>query len=108
MLRREVWMDALLRAVDREFPGFAGAVVQREMATARTMADELNTPEGALYGFAPGVASGLPRRPSARTAIPGLYLASAYTVSGGYSGALHGGAIAAREAMDDRRAGTLP
>lgn len=107
-LRREVWMDALLRAVDRVYPGFAAAVVQREMATARTMASELAAPDGALYGFAPLAASRWSRRPTARTAIPGFYLASAYTVAGGYSGAIHGGAIAAREAMDDRRAGVLP
>lgn len=107
-LRREAWIDALLRAVDRVYPGFAGAVTHREMATARSMAHELNAPDGALYGFAPLAATQWMRRPTSRSPIPGLYLASAYTVAGGYSGAIHGGAIAAREAMNDRRTVALP
>ena len=50
--RCEQWMDALIAAVDRAFPGFASAVVQRAMSTALTMHRELNTPGGAVYGFA--------------------------------------------------------
>lgn len=98
--RREQWMDALVAAVDREFPGFAGAVVQREMATALTMHRELNTPDGALYGFAPSVPPhGVPNYPSARTAVDGLWLASAYVFGGGFSGAMMSGAVAARKAL---------
>jgi hypothetical protein len=33
--------------------------------------------------------------PSAATSIDGLWLSSAYTVSGGYSGAMQGGLMAA-------------
>jgi phytoene dehydrogenase-like protein len=98
--RRERWMDALIAAVEREFPGFAGAVVQREMATALTMHRELRTPGGALYGFAPVVPPhGIPRFPSAQTAVPGLWLASAYLFGGGFSGAMMSGAVAARMAL---------
>jgi phytoene dehydrogenase-like protein len=99
-LRREQWMDALVAAVDREFPGFAGAVVQREMATALTMHRELNTPAGAVYGFAPVVPPhGLPSMPALRTAVPGLWLASAFVFGGGYSGAMMSGAVAAKAAL---------
>jgi phytoene dehydrogenase-like protein len=98
--RRERWMDALIAAVDREFPGFAGAVVQREMATALTMHRELRTPGGAVYGFAPVVPPhGVPRLPSARTSVPGLWLASAFLFGGGFSGAMMSGAVAARMAL---------
>lgn len=98
--RREQWMDALIAAVDREFPGFAGAVVQREMSTALTMHRELNTPGGAVYGFAPVVPPhGIPRFPSARTPVDGLWLASAYLFGGGFSGAMMSGAVSARMAL---------
>ena len=98
--RCEQWMDALITAVDREFRGFAGAVVQREMSTALTMHRELNTPGGAVYGFAPSIPPrGMPRFPSPRTPIEGLWLASAYLFGGGYSGAMMSGAVAARTAL---------
>jgi phytoene dehydrogenase-like protein len=98
--RRERWMDALIAAADREFPGLAGAVVQREMATALTMHRELRTPGGALYGFAPVVPPhGIPRFPSARTPVDGLWLASAFLFGGGFSGAMMSGAVAARMAL---------
>jgi phytoene dehydrogenase-like protein len=93
-------MDALIAAVDREFPGFAGAVVQREMSTALTMHRELNTPGGAVYGFAPVVPPhGIPRFPSARTPVDGLWLASAFLFGGGFSGAMMSGAVSARMAL---------
>jgi len=98
--RREQWMDALIAAVDREFPGMAGAVVQREMSTALTMHRELNTPGGAVYGFAPVVPPhGIPRFPSARTPVDGLWLASAFLFGGGFSGAMMSGAVSARMAL---------
>jgi phytoene dehydrogenase-like protein len=98
--RRERWMDALIAAADREFPGFAGAVAQREMATALTMHRELRTPGGAVYGFAPAVPPhGMPRFPSAQTSVPGLWLASAFLFGGGFGGAMMSGAVAARRAL---------
>ena len=98
--RCEQWMDALIAAADRAFPGFASAVVQREMSTALTMHRELNTPGGAVYGFAaPVPAHGIPRFPSPRTPVDGLWLASAFLFGGGYSGAMMSGAVAARMAL---------
>ncbi len=54
---------------------------ERYMATARTMRGYLNTPDGAIYGFAPNVTepsllSGPPRTP--KTSISGLWLAPPY------------------------------
>ena len=92
--RKAAWTSRLVGAVDLVFPGFAGLVVQHDMATAATMHAVLNTPGGAVYGFAPET---LLRSP--RTAVPGLYLASAWAMSGGFTGAMLGAAAAARAAL---------
>lgn len=94
--RKERWMDLVIADVDRQYPGIAGAVVQREMSTAETFQQYLNTPSGALYGFAPESRGFMPL---VETAIGGLYLASAFTAGGGFTGAILGGAWAARAAL---------
>ena len=99
--RRKRWIDTLVADVDRRYPGFAGAVSQAEIATARTMKTRLGTPSGEVYGFRPTPSRLFGRLPSAATAIEGLWLSSAYTVSGGYSGAMHGGLMAADAAWRD-------
>jgi phytoene dehydrogenase-like protein len=97
--RREAWMDQLVGVLDSHFPGIAGAVAQREMSTAATMARHLGTPGGAVYGFAPHRAAGglFARGPG--TPMPGLFHASAFTGGGGFTGAMMGGAAAARAAL---------
>lgn len=92
---RKRWMDALIADVDQHFPGFAGAISQTEIATARTMHKHLGTPFGEVYGFRPTPSRLFGRVPSAATSIEGLWISSAYTVSGGYSGAMQGGLMAA-------------
>lgn len=94
--RKERWMDRVIADLDRHFPGIAGAVTQREMSTAETFAHYLNTPGGSIYGFAPNTRG---FKPIAATAIGGLYLASAFTHGGGFTGAILGGGWAARAAM---------
>ena len=93
--RRMRWIDALVGDVDRRYPGFAGAVSQAEIATSRTMKTRLGTLRGEVYGFRPTPSRLFGRPPSAATSIGGLWISSAYTVSGGYSGAMHGGLMAA-------------
>jgi phytoene dehydrogenase-like protein len=97
--RKERWMDRIITDLDGQFPGIADAVVQREMSTAETFHQYLNTPDGALYGFAPHTRRFMPL---AETAIGGLYLASAFTVGGGFTGAILGGGWAAHAAMKAR------
>ncbi len=97
--RKERWMDRLIADLDREFPGIASAVVQREMATAETLAHYLNTPGGAVYGFAPEGSLADVFSFTPRTHVDGLWLASAYTFGGGFTGAMLGGAEAARQAI---------
>jgi phytoene dehydrogenase-like protein len=95
--RKERWMDRILADLDCQYPGIAGAVGHREMSTAETFHQYLNTPGGALYGFAPE-ARGF--TPLAETAVGGLYLASAFTGGGGFTGAILGGGWAARAAAN--------
>lgn len=97
--RKERWIECLIADIDGHIPGLAGAVEHREMATAETMQHYLNTPGGAVYGFAPEGTLGETIRQGPRTAIDGLWLASAYTSGGGFTGAMFGGAQAASQAM---------
>lgn len=87
--KRERWQRALIDHLDRAFPGISGAVVAATFNTAYSVQQYLNAPEGAVYGFAPLIPEGGDAAyRSARTALPGLYLASAYAGVGGYSGAV--------------------
>lgn len=101
--RREQWIDTLVADLDRRYPGLRGAVVQREIATSRTMKKWLGTPVGEVYGFRPTPSRLFARPPTAATPIKGLWLSSAYTVSGGYAGAMQGGLMAADAAMQHVR-----
>ena len=103
--RRERWLDAFQAALDRDHPGFNGAVVERVFLNARSMHNFMNSPSGAIYGFAPipfehSILSGVPRSP--KTPIPGVYLASSFAGAGGFAGAMMAGAGAARIAMKER------
>jgi phytoene dehydrogenase-like protein len=96
--KREQWQQAIMTAIDREFPGFATHVVASVFNTALSMHNYLNTPGGAVYGFAPLPPSGpiwRGVRRSPRTPIRGLYLASSYAGSGGFTGAILAGGAAA-------------
>jgi all-trans-retinol 13,14-reductase len=101
--RKDLWMEHIIGDLDRAFPGIAGAIVQREMATAETLHHYLDTPDGGVYGFAPEDSAAGPRSVTPRTAIKGLWLASAYVSGGGFTGAMPGGAAAARAAMKAAR-----
>ena len=103
--KRDRWREAILGAVDCEFPGFAAKVVASAFNTASTMSTYLNAPKGAIYGFAPLPPSGPIWRgiaPSPKTPIPGLYLASAYAFVGGFTGAIMAGAAAADQVLASR------
>ena len=96
--KRDRWRDAIAAAIDEEFPGFASHVVASVFNTAHSMMSYLGTPEGAIYGFAPlppqgPIWRGFDR--SVKTAIPGLYLASAFAGFGGFTGAVKAGGDAA-------------
>ena len=67
--RKAEWIAALVIDIDRHFPGMASAVVHSEMATAATMQRYLNTPGGAVYGFAPNTGLGQIAKTGPRTSI---------------------------------------
>jgi phytoene dehydrogenase-like protein len=104
--RRERWLDAFQGALERDYPGFGAAVTERMFLNARSMRNFLNTPDGAIYGFAPlpperGIWAGIPRSP--KTPVAGLYLASSFAGTGGFTGAMMAGAEAAQAAMAEKR-----
>lgn len=92
--RRGRWQDAIVDHLDTHYPGIAGAVTTSSFNTAQSVQQYLNTPEGAVYGFAPTPPRSHWRasRRSPRTVVPGLLLSSAYAGYGGYSGVVHAGA----------------
>ena len=75
------------------------------MATAATMRRYLNTPGGAIYGFAPETPTGKPTvgAGGVATTVPGLWLASSFGGSGGFTGAMMTGMLAAQAAMRHTR-----
>jgi phytoene dehydrogenase-like protein len=109
--RRAAWLDAILGELEKHYPGFAGAVTDKVFVNAASVERYLGTPEGAVYGFDPqpprsSILAGTPRSP--KTPIQGLYLASSFGGSGGFTGAMAAGADAARlaKAALERRAAT--
>jgi len=86
--KRGRWQEAIVRYLGTLYPGLADHVVASSFNTALSVRQYLNAPDGAVYGFAPTPPRSLWRTPagSPRTAIPGLYLASAYAGFGGYTG----------------------
>ena len=102
--RRDAWLEAIIARLDDEWPGIASAVVEKSIATARTMHEYLNTPGGAVYGFALRAPEHFPKGPpqTFATSIEGLFLASAYSGFGGFTGTMGGGAGAVRAALRAR------
>jgi phytoene dehydrogenase-like protein len=85
--KRGRWQQAIVRYLSSIYPGLAEGVVASSFNSALSVRQYLNAPDGAVYGFAPTPASvqnAAARSP--RTAVPGLYLASAYAGFGGYTG----------------------
>ncbi len=88
--KRARWQDAIVNYLDRHYPGLAGAVIASSFNTALSVRQYLGAPEGAVYGFAPTPPRSILKVPkrSPATCVPGLYLASAYTAFGGYTGVI--------------------
>jgi phytoene dehydrogenase-like protein len=92
--KRERWQGAIVAHLDAHYPGLGAAVTAGSFNTALSIRQYLGTTEGSVYGFAPTPAA-LRRGSLARTPIPNLYLASAYTEFGGYSGVIAAAAACA-------------
>src|SRR6202011_5263914 len=95
--KRGRWQDAIVRYLSSFYPGLADGVVASSFNTALSVRQYLNAPDGAVYGFAPTSppsAGSAPVR-SPRTAVSGLYLASAYAGFGGYTVVVQSGGACA-------------
>jgi phytoene dehydrogenase-like protein len=88
--KRGRWQVAIVRHLSSYFPGLGEAVVASSFNSALSVRQYLNAPDGAVYGFAPTPPDQVRQNPfrSPRTAIPGFYLASAYSGFGGYTGVI--------------------
>jgi phytoene dehydrogenase-like protein len=93
--KRGRWQQAMLRYLDQFYPGLASGVVASSFNTALSVRQYLNAPDGAVYGFAPTPPNGRSPVRSPRTAVSGLYLASAYAGFGGYTGVVQSGGACA-------------
>ena len=95
--KRGRWQQAIVGYLDLFYPGLSNAVVASSFNTALSVRQYLNAPDGAVYGFAPVPSRAGAPNPirSPRTAIPGLYLASAYAGFGGYTGVVQSAGVCA-------------
>ena len=102
--KRARWQDALVTYLDSHYLGLAGAVVASSFNTALSVRQYLGAPEGAVYGFAPtpphSVFDIFRRSPA--TCVSGLYLASAYTGFGGYTGVIQSAGACADMILGER------
>jgi len=79
-------------AEKRAIPGLSGMIVMRESATPLTNLRFTRNAKGSIYGYAPTVDNVFLSRLPNRTAVPGLFLASAWGApGGGYGGVIEGG-----------------
>ncbi len=90
--RKEAWREAIVADLIRRHPGLEPHLKYSEMATARTVHRYLRTPGGAVYGWAQDPDQAMLKRPSAKTPVSGLLLASAFArPGGGFTGAMLAG-----------------
>ena len=95
--KRGRWQVAIVRYLASHYPGLGDAVVASSFNSALSVRQYLNAPDGAVYGFAPSPPASIGQSPfrSPRTAIAGLYLASAYSGFGGYTGVVQSAGVCA-------------
>jgi phytoene dehydrogenase-like protein len=101
--KRARWQQALLAHLDRSYPGLAGAVTAAAFNTAFSVQQYLGAPQGAVYGFAPLLPNSEAPYRTPRTALPGLYLSSAYAGIGGYSGVMQAAEGCAELILQERK-----
>ena len=87
--KRARWQDAIARYLDGFYPGLAGAVTTASFNTALSVRQYLNAPgRRGLWICADAASLGAAPHRSPRTAVPGIYLSSAYAGFGGYTGVI--------------------
>ena len=98
--KKEQVAQVLIGRLDRLIPGAAAAIDYHEVATPKTLARFTRNPQGTVYGFAQTPDQAGLKRIGARSPVPGLYFASAWTFpGGGFSGVIIAGYLAAVEVL---------
>lgn len=102
--KRARWHDAIVTHLEGHYPGLAHSITASTFNTALSVQQYLGAPQGAVYGFAPTPPRSLfsTQKRSPATPIPGLYLASAYTGFGGYTGVIQSGGACADMILRER------
>ena len=84
----EYLVDRLAEAI----PDVRERIEVIETGTPHTMHRYSSNPDGSIYGYASSPTAHSIHRPEARSSVPGLYLAGAWTFPGpGFSGTMHSG-----------------
>ena len=99
--RKRELRDRAVRHAERAIPGLADAIAYEDAATPITLERYLGSTGGTSYGIAATPGQFGLMRPGAKTPIGGLFLAGASTrTAHGITGAMHGGAVAAKAVME--------
>lgn len=100
---RKAELEAYL--VDRlaeHIPDIRERIEVIETGTPHTMHRYSSNPEGSIYGYASSISAHSIHRPEARSTVPGLFLAGAWTFPGpGFSGTMHSGHRTAGLVIED-------
>lgn len=88
----------LMDRLEEHIPGVNAKLNYRETGTARTIERYTLNPEGSVYGFAQIPGQSGRHRHGARSPLPGLFYAGAWSLpGGGFTGAILSGLFAARQ-----------
>lgn len=90
--------EKLIRMIEKVYPKVRQHIEEIEVATPLTMMRYLNTPGGAIYGYQQSTQDSSLLR-ERLDAVPGLYLASAWTTMGGFQPTYMAGESTARAVL---------
>lgn len=90
--RKRELQEVLVDRIAELIPDVRERIEVIETGTPHTMERYSSNPDGSIYGYASSPTTHSIHRPEARSSVPGLYLAGAWTFPGpGFSGTMHSG-----------------
>ena len=95
------YAQSMLDTMGHLCPGVRDVIEELEVATPLTMMRYLGHPGGAFYGFDQDATDGWPIR-NAESHVPGLYLAGAWAMAGGFQPTLEAGVRVARRILRNK------
>lgn len=100
--RKRELQEYLIDRLSECIPDVRERIEVVETGTPHTMERYSSNPEGSIYGYASSVTAHSIHRPEARSSVPGLYLAGAWTFPGpGFSGTMASGHRTAGLVIED-------